>query len=271
MKKLVKLLGASILAAGLLVGCGGDKDDDKLVIGASNVPHAEILEFAKPLLEEEGVELEIVTFEDYVLPNEALDSGELDANYFQHIPYLEGQIETHGYDFVNVGGIHIEPIGLYSQKYDSLDELPDGAEILISDSTADHGRILMMLEENGLIKLKEGVGVDATLDDIVENPRNFNIKANIEPALLTAAYEHGEGDAVLINSNFALDAGLNPTTDAIAIEALDQSNPYINVVVVRKGDENDERIKKLMDILFSEEVKNFILEEYDGSIVPVEK
>lgn len=270
MKKFSKLVGSTLLAAGLLVGCGSD-DDNTLVIGASNVPHAEILEFAQPLLEEEGVEIEIVPFSDYVLPNEGLDSGELDANYFQHIPYLEGQIESHGYDFVIAGGVHIEPIGLYSQKYDSLDELPDGAEIIISDSTADHGRILKMLEDNGLIKLKEGAGVEATLDDIVENPRNFNIIANVEPALLTSAYEHGEGDAVLINSNFALDAGLNPLEDAIAIEATDQSNPYVNVVVVRSEDENDERIQKLMDVLYSEEVKNFILEEYDGAIVPVEQ
>lgn len=290
MKKLIKLLGASLLSVGLLVGCGtgnnenndqagsgnqneGNKNEDSLqtlVVGASNVPHAEILEFAKPLLEDKGIDLEIITFNDYVLPNEALDSKELDANYFQHVPYLELQIETHGYDFVNAGGIHIEPIGIYSQEYKSLDELPDGAEFIISDSVADHGRILMMLEDHGLIKLAEGVGIGATLDDIVENPRNFKFLANIEPALLSSAYEHGEGDAVLINSNYALDAGLNPLKDSIAIESADQDNPYVNVVAVRSGDEKDERIQALLEVLYSEDVKNFILEKYEGAVVPVE-
>src|SRR5690554_4322927 len=137
MKKMVRILSVAALSAGILAGCGGN-NEDSLVVGASNVPHAEILEFAKPLLEEEGIELEIETFNDYVLPNEALDSEELDANYFQHVPYLEGQIEKNGYDFVNAGGIHIEPIGVYSQEYDSLDALPDGAEFILSDSIPDH-------------------------------------------------------------------------------------------------------------------------------------
>ncbi|WP_416147113.1 MetQ/NlpA family ABC transporter substrate-binding protein [Salipaludibacillus sp. HK11] len=242
---------------------------ESLVVGASNVPHAEILEFASPLLEEEGIALEVVPFNDYVLPNEALAEGELDANYFQHIPYLESQIAEHDYDFVNAGGIHIEPIGVYSQDYATLDELPDGAEIIMSSAVSDHGRILMMLEEEGLITLAEGVGIEAEISDIVENPRDLQFQGNVEAALLTQAYDVGEGDAVLINSNYALDAGLNPLEDAIATESADLDNPYVNVIAVNSGDEDDERILTLLDVLRSEEVLDFIIEEYDNAVVPV--
>ncbi|MBU9712980.1 MetQ/NlpA family ABC transporter substrate-binding protein [Evansella tamaricis] len=265
MKKLIKALSIVGLSLGLLTACGGN--EDKLVVGASNVPHAEILEFAQPLLEEEGIELEIVPFSDYILPNKALDEGELDANYFQHVPYLEAQMAEHGYDFVNAGGVHIEPIGVYSQEYSSLEELPEGATIIMSDSTSDHKRILTMLEEYGLITLSEG---GAFVEDIVDNPRNFQFMDNVEAALLPTAYLNGEGDAVLINSNFALDAGLNPMEDAIALESGDQDNPYVNLVVVNSGDENDERIVKLVEILQSQKVRDFILEQYNGAVVPAQ-
>lgn len=299
MKKFLQNLGVVTLSLGILAACGegknenaGDQADanngneqasdnannnnnaasgelESLVVGASNVPHAEILEFAQPLLEEEGIDLEIVPFNDYVLPNEALAEGELDANYFQHVPYLESQIEEHGYDFVNAGGIHIEPIGVYSQEYANLDELPEGAEIIMSSSVADHGRILMMLEAEGLITLAEGVGISATISDIVENPQDFQFSDNVEAALLPTAYENGEGDAVLINSNYALDADLNPLEDAIATESADSDNPYVNLIAVNNGDEEDERILTLIDVLRSEEVRDFILEEYDNAVVPV--
>ncbi|MCR6107875.1 methionine ABC transporter substrate-binding protein [Salipaludibacillus agaradhaerens] len=290
MKKLLKTLTAVTLTVGVLAACGqednnteetgnnntnneeannAEVEEGPIVVGASNIPHAEILEFAEDLLEEEGVELEIVTFNDYILPNQALDEGELDANYFQHVPYLESQIEEHGYDFVNVGGIHIEPIGLYSQDYDSVEALPEGAEIIMSDSVADHGRILSMLENEGLITLAEGVGINATIDDIEENPNNFEFLANVEAALLPTAYENGEGDAILINSNYALDAGLNPLEDAILTETADEDNPYANVIAVNSGDEGDERILKLVEVLRSEEVSDFILETYDNAVVPV--
>ncbi|MCR6112012.1 MetQ/NlpA family ABC transporter substrate-binding protein [Bacillus sp. A301a_S52] len=289
MKKLLKTLTAVTLTVGVLAACGqednnteetgnntnneeannAEVEEGPIVVGASNIPHAEILEFAEDLLEEEGVELEIVTFNDYILPNQALDEGELDANYFQHVPYLESQIEEHGYDFVNVGGIHIEPIGLYSQDYDSVEALPEGAEIIMSDSVADHGRILSMLENEGLITLAEGAGINATIDDIEENPNNFEFLANVEAALLPTAYENGEGDAILINSNYALDAGLNPLEDAILTETADEDNPYANVIAVNSGDEGDERILKLVEVLRSEEVSDFILETYDNAVVPV--
>ncbi|WP_053367611.1 MetQ/NlpA family ABC transporter substrate-binding protein [Bacillus sp. FJAT-27245] len=249
---------------------GSDKkeDDNKLVVGATNVPHAEILEEAKPILKEKGIDLEIKTFTDYVLPNKALDSKELDANYFQHIPYFESQIKENGYDFANAGGIHIEPIGVYSKKYKSLDELPKGAHIIVSSSVPDHGRILAMLESKGLIKLKDGVDkVTATVEDIVDNPKNLKFDAKYEAKLLPQIFNQGEGDAVLINSNYAMDAGLNPIEDSIAIEESD--SPYVNIIAVNKGDENSDKIKTLVEVLRSKEVQDFILEKYKGSVVPV--
>src|SRR5690606_7096057 len=192
------------------------EESNVLKVGASNVPHAEILEQAKPILEEQGIELQIETYQDYVLPNENLESEEIDANYFQHIPYFESQIADHGYDFENAGGIHIEPIGVYSQEYASLEELPEGATILMSNSVADHGRILSLLEAQGLITLAEGVDKTAAeVSDVVENPKNLEFDANYEAALMVQLYESGEGDALLINSNYAIDAGLNPLEDSI--------------------------------------------------------
>lgn len=283
MKRMKKFLGlALVLVLSIaLAACGTDKEKDtgsgdsekdtkKLVVGASNVPHAEILEKAIPLLEEKGIELEVETFQDYILPNKALDNKELDANYFQHIPYLESQIKENNYDFVNAGGIHIEPIALYSQKYKSIDKLPEGATIILSSSVADHGRALSLLEKNGLITLKEGVDkTTATEKDIVENKKNIKFDAEYEAALLPKIYESGEGDAVLINSNYAIDAGLNPLKDSIAIE--DSESPYVNVIAVNKGDESKEAIKTLVEVLRSKEIQDFILEEYDGAVVPVKE
>lgn len=263
------LAGALLSVSALtLAACGGEEENSKLVVGASNVPHAEILEQAKPLLEEQGIELTIETYQDYVLPNQDLDSGDLDANFFQHIPYFEAQKEEFGYDFENAGGIHIEPIGLYSKKYGSIEELPEGATILMSNSVADHGRVLAMLEAQGLIKLAEGVDKTAAeLTDIVENPKNLEFDANYEAALLVQLYENEEGDAVLINSNYALDAGLNPMEDSIAIE--DSESPYVNIIAVKAGDEDKKEIKALVDVLHSKEIQDFIVEEWGGSVVPV--
>lgn len=263
------LAGALLSVSALtLAACGGEEESSKLVVGASNVPHAEILEQAKPILEEQGIELTIETYQDYVLPNQDLDSGDLDANYFQHIPYFESQKEEFGYDFENAGGIHIEPIGLYSKKYGSIEELPEGATILMSNSVADHGRVLAMLEAQGLIKLAEGVDKTAAeLTDIVENPKNLEFDANYEAALLVQLYENEEGDAVLINSNYALDAGLNPMEDSIAIE--DSESPYVNIIAVKAGNEDKKEIKALVDVLHSKEIQDFIVEEWGGSVVPV--
>ncbi|WP_042461773.1 MetQ/NlpA family ABC transporter substrate-binding protein [Neobacillus dielmonensis] len=247
---------------------GDNEKTTKLVVGASTVPHAEILEKAKPILKEKGIDLEIKTFTDYVLPNKALDSKELDANYFQHIPYLNAQIKEFGYDFVSAGGIHIEPIGVYSKKYKSLKDLPNGAHLIMSNSVADHGRLLSLLEAQGLIKLKEGIDkTKAEVKDVVENPKNLKFDANYEAKLLPQIYNNNEGDAVLINSNYAIDAGLNPVKDSIAIE--DENSPYVNVIAVRKGDENKEAIKTLVEVLHSKEIQDWILEKYKGAVVPV--
>lgn len=270
---LILILAVALVAAAC--GTAEDKSDGgkadetkKLVVGASNVPHAEILEKAKPILKEKGIELDIKKFQDYVLPNQALESKELDANYFQHIPYLEAQIAENGYDFVNAGGIHIEPIGIYSKKYKKLEDLPTGATIIMSNSVADHGRILTMLERKGLIKLKDGVDkVAATVKDIAENPKKLKFDTEYEASLLPQIFNNNEGDAVLINSNYAIDAGLNPLKDSIAIE--DKESPYVNVVAVRKGDETKEEIKALVEVLHSKEIQDFILEKYEGAVVPV--
>ncbi|MFC3886671.1 MetQ/NlpA family ABC transporter substrate-binding protein [Bacillus songklensis] len=276
MRKLLTSISALALSISLAAcgtgndnaGGGADEGDKKLVVGASNVPHAEILEEAQPLLEKKGIDLEIKTFQDYVLPNKALADKELDANYFQHIPYLESQKKENGYDFVNAGGIHIEPIGVYSKKYKSLEELPKGAKVIMSNSVADHGRILSMLEEKGLIKLKEGVDkTKATVSDIAENPKNLQFEADVEAGLLPQVYNNNEGDAVLINANYALDAGLDPAKDPIAVES-SENNPYVNVIAVRKGDENKEEIKALVEVLHSKEIKDFINKEYKGAVVP---
>ncbi|MBW7651302.1 MetQ/NlpA family ABC transporter substrate-binding protein [Anoxybacillus sp. ST4] len=274
MKKWLSLLVAAMIVFAL-AACGNNESAEekanKLVIGASNVPHAEILEKAKPILKEKGIELEIVTFQDYVLPNKALADKELDANYFQHIPYLEAQMKEHGYDFVNAGGIHIEPIGVYSKKYKSLEELPNGAKIIMSNSVADHGRILSMLEEKGLIRLKEGVDkTKATIDDIVENPKNLVFEADVEAGLLPQVYKNDEGDAVLINANYALDAGLDPAKDPIAVES-PGNNPYVNIIAVRKGDENRKEIQTLVEVLQSKEIQDFILQKYNGAVIPATK
>ena len=249
---------------------GSDEDLKVIKVGASNVPHAEILEEAKPLLKEKGYDLEIEPYQDYVLPNQDLDSGDLDANYFQHIPYMETQVADHGYDFTNAGSIHIEPIGVYSKKYKSLDELPEGATILISNSVADHGRVLAMLEAEGLIKLKDGVDkTKAEVKDIVDNPKNIKFDANYEAALLPQMFDSEEGDAVLINSNYAIDAGINPLEDSIALEESD--SPYVNILAVNTGDEDKPAIKALVEVLTSKEIQDFILDEWKGSVVPVTK
>lgn len=278
--KFTKKLAAGLVTAALvlsLAACGtkddkssGDSKETTLKIGASNVPHAEILEKAKPILAKKGINLEIETYQDYVLPNKDLESKDLDANYFQHIPYLESQIKDNGYDFVNAGGVHIEPIGIYSKKYKKLDDLPKGATIIISNSVSDQGRILQLLEANGLITLKSGIDkTTATVKDIQSNPKKLKIDSTIAPEMLVQMYKNDEGDAVVINSNYAIDAGLTPTKDAITLE--DSDSPYVNVIAVRKGDENKKAIVELLKVLHSKEIQDYINSEWKGSVVPVNK
>lgn len=267
LKRITGLLGAGVLALSL-AACNGGKSEKELVVGASNVPHAVILEKAKPILEKEGIKLKIVKFQDYVLPNKALASKELDANYFQHIPYLNAQMKENGYKFENAGGIHIEPIGVYSKKYKSLEELPNGATIIMSNSVADHGRMLSLLQQEGLIKLKAGVDPTvATIKDIAENPKNLKFQANVDAGLLPQVYKNNQGDAVLINTNYAIDAGLNPMKDAIALEG--KESPYVNIIAVRKGDKDKKEIKELVKVLHSKTIQDFIIKKYKGAVVPV--
>ncbi|WP_426272255.1 MetQ/NlpA family ABC transporter substrate-binding protein [Exiguobacterium sp. R-17] len=273
-KKFVGTAAVSVLAISLAAcgekSSGSGSDDKTLVIGASNVPHAKILEHVKKEYEAKGYKLEIKKFQDYVLPNKALAAKEIDANYFQHVPYLEQQEkENKSYKFANAGGVHVEPLGIYSKKYKSLDKLPNGATILTSSNVAERGRVLTFLQNEGLIKLKDGKTTDAQLGDIAENPKKLKFKTNIEASLLPQAYKNNEGDAVLINTNYAIDNGLNPLKDAIASE--DESSPYVNIIVTRDGDEKDKRVTTLLDVLHEKKNQDWILDKYKGAVVPVSK
>ncbi|MFR0813146.1 MAG: MetQ/NlpA family ABC transporter substrate-binding protein [Enterococcus casseliflavus] len=276
MKKIFGIATTLLLTAAL-AACGtgsnsGSSDSSaaegestKLVIGASVTPHAEILEQAKPLLAEEGIDLEIKTFDDYVLPNKALENGDIDANYFQHIPYLNKQIADNSYDFVNAGAIHIEPMGLYSKRISDISELEDGATVLTSTSESDWGRILTILQDADLITLKDGVDTEtATFDDIAENPKNLEFKHDVDPSLLATAYQNDEADLIAINANFAFGIDLNPADDSVLLEA--DNSPYVNVIAVRSGDEDSDKIKKLIEVLHSDEIKDFVEEQWQGSV-----
>jgi len=274
MKKVFSFIAIALVVFALSA-CAGTKNgteekdgNKKLVVGASAVPHAEILEAAKPLLKKKGIDLEVQVFQDYILPNVALRDKELDANYFQTPGYLELQMkENKDYDFVSVGGIHKEPIGIYSKKYKSLKDLPKGAKIIMSDSFSDHGRILPIFEKAGLIKLKEGVGVNARVEDIVENPKNLDFSTLVEAKLLATSFESGEGDAVVINTNYALEGDIDIKKYGIAFEGSDVVPA--NLVVVRSEDKNSKEIKALVEVLHSKEIQDFILKQYKGAVVPV--
>lgn len=283
MKKFLHLIGAATLALSL-AACGstdeeapdtgadeaGEPQEEAvtLSVGASAVPHAEILEAAKPLLAEEGIDLEIVTFQDYILPNHALRDGDIDANYFQTPGYLEMQIEENDYDFVSIGEVHAEPIGIYSQEYSSLEELPEGANIIMSDSISDHGRILPIFESAGLIELDVAEGELATVDNIVSNSKNLRFgETQVEARMLAPSFESGEGDAVAINTNYALEGGIDIEQYGIAFEGEDVLQP--NLIVVRAEDEQRPEVLKLLEVLQSEEIAQFILETYNGAVIPV--
>lgn len=237
-------------------------------VGATNVPHAELLEYIKPKLEKEGIKLDIVTYQDYYLPNKNLVDKEIDLNYFQHVPFLNNEIKEKGYAIEDAGKVHIEPIGLYSKKVKSLSELQDGALILVSNNKSEWGRVLSILQKEGLVKIKDGVDViTATFDDVVENPKNLKFKYDNDPAIMVQYYNNGEGDLVSINSNFAVDAGISPVNDSVVVESPD-NNPYANIIVTRTGDKDKVVTKKILEYLQSEDVKNYIKEKYKGAVVP---
>ena len=268
MKKLVAAVLTGVLVAGTLSTGVYAKDDDKTItVAASATPHAEILEEAKPLLEKEGYDLEVTVFDDYVRPNEVVESGEFDANYFQHIPYLEQFNEEKGTHLVNAGGIHYEPFGIYPGTKDSLDDLADGDSIAVPTDTTTEARALLLLQDNGIITLKDGAGLNATVKDIEENPHNVEI---VELEAAQVARVTGETAYVVLNGNYALEAGFSVAKDALAYEQADSeaAKTYVNIIAVKEGNENSDKIKALVDVLKSDEIKDFINENYDGAVIP---
>ena len=234
-----------------------------LTVAASPTPHAVILEACIPLMEEKGYELVVNQYDDYVVPNTAVEDGDEDANYFQHIPYLDEFNETRGTHLVNVAGVHIEPMAIYAGKTASLEELPDGAVIGVPNDATNEGRALLLLEAQGLITLDDSSTLTATPINIVDNPKNLQFE-EIEAKTLPSSLP--DLDLAVINSNYALGAGLNPTTDALAIESAD--SPYVNVLVVKEGNEDNAAVQALVEVLHSDTIRDFINEEFDGAVVP---
>ena len=271
MKKLI----AAALTGALVLGTVGTSvvfaaDDDKTItVAASEIPHSEILEAAKPILEEEGYDLEVTVFDDYVQPNEVVESGDFDANYFQHIPYLNSFNEEKGTHLVNAGGIHYEPFGIYPGTKSSLDDIADGDTIAVPNDTTNEARALLLLQDNGIIKLKDGAGLEATVNDIEENPYNVEI---VELAAEQVARVAEETSYIVLNGNYALQAGYSVSKDALAYETSDSeaAKTYVNVIAVKEGNENSDKIKALVDVLKSDEIKDFINEKYDGAVIPFE-
>lgn len=246
---------------------GGDLAGTTIRVAASPTPHAEILNVAKEILAGQGVTLEVVEFSDYVQPNMVTESGEVDANYFQHQQYLDAFNEENGTHLVSVGAIHYEPFGIYPGKSSSLDEIADGAVIAVPNDTTNEGRALLLLQDQGLITLSEDCGLEATKDDIVDNPHNYEI-VELEAKLLPTTLQ--DVDIAVINGNYAIDAGLK-VSDALAVESADgeAAQAYVNVLAVKEGRENDPAIQALVEALKSDEVKTFMDETYEGAVVPM--
>ena len=267
MKKTIALVFVLLLAL-TLTACGGQSAEKTLKVGASITPHAGILREAAKLLEKQGITLEIVEYDDYVLSNISTENGDLDANYFQHKPYLDDFNQNHGTHLVAVAAIHYEPFGLYAGINKVIADLPDGAQIGVPNDGSNEARALYLLESLGLIKLKASAGFTATVEDIESNPHNFEI---IEMAAPQLALSLPDLDMAVINGNYALQAGLNASTDALATEASDSeaAKTYANVLVVKEGRENDELIQALAAALQSDEVRTYIEKTYQGAVVPM--
>ena len=279
MKKFGAFLLAGVLAIGALTGCGstdkkaesstGSTDTQVIKVAASATPHAEILEEAKPLLAKEGYDLQVTVFDDYVQPNEVVDSGDFDANYFQHVPYMEQFNKEKGTKLVDAGDIHYEPFGIYPGTKKSLDEIADGDEIAVPNDTTNEARALLLLQDNGLIKLRDGAGLTATVNDIAENPHNIKI---VELEAAQVARVTGETAFVVLNGNYALQAGYSVKKDALAYEASDSeaAKTYVNIIAVKEGNEDSDAIKALVKVLKSDDIKKFIDEKYDGAVIAFE-
>ncbi|MBW7573804.1 MetQ/NlpA family ABC transporter substrate-binding protein [Caproiciproducens faecalis] len=282
MKKLLSILLLAAISVSVFTGCAksgaassaaaastaqSTAAAKKIVIGASPTPHAIILKEAAKLLKEKGYDLEIREFSDYVLPNTALESKDLDANYFQHQPYLDEFNKENGTKIVSAGSIHYEPFGIYAGKTKALADLKDGATIAVPNDTSNEARALLLLQDQGLIKLKDGTGITATQKDIAENPKNLKF-TEIEAAQLVRTLP--DVDLAVINGNYALEGSLK-VTDALAVEANDSlaAATYANIIAVREGDESREDIKALIEVLKSDEIKTFITNTFNGAVVPV--
>ncbi|MEI3361492.1 MAG: MetQ/NlpA family ABC transporter substrate-binding protein [Oscillospiraceae bacterium] len=277
-KKLLALLLALSLSLSL-TACGGDggantTDDDTssdadaaetvtLTVAASPTPHAEILKQCVPILKEQGIDLVVNEYSDYVIPNTAVEDGDEDANYFQHIPYLDDFNATRGTHLVNVAAVHIEPMGVYAGKTASLEELADGATIAVPSDATNEGRALLLLETQGLIKLADSTNLSSTPNDIVENPKNLEF-VEMEAAQIPSSL--ADVDLAVINSNYALGAGLNPTEDALVLESAD--SPYVNVLVVKEGNEETPAVLALIEALHSDTIRTYIEETYGGAVIP---
>lgn len=270
MKKIIAIALALVLALSLGVSALADGETVTLRVGASPTPHAEILEFAKPILAEQGIELEIEQYTDYVQPNEAVESGDLDANYFQHTPYMNTFNEENGTHLVSVGLVHYEPFGIYPGVTASLEELEDGATIAIPNDGSNETRALLLLQQEGLITLAEGIDAssNATVYDVAENPHEYEFQ-EMEAAQLTQVLD--DVDLAVINGNYALQAGLNAGTDALAVEDAsgDGAITYANILCVKEGNEDNEAIQALLAVLQSDEVAQFIDETYEGAVVAI--
>ena len=289
MKKLVSLLLSGALAVGLLAGCGGGTGTSQtpagnsespaastetgslegttLKVGATPAPHAEILEVVKDILAEQGITLEIVQYNDYVQPNNAVEDGSLDANYFQHITYMNDFNTEYGTHLVSAAEVHYEPFGIYAGKTASLDQLADGAQIAVPNDTTNEARALLLLEQEGLLTLAEGAGINATVLDIVDNPKNLEF-VELEAAQIPTRL--ADVDMAVINGNYAIDAGLS-VADALAVESAggEAAQAYVNVLAVKEGRETDPAIQALAAALCSDEVKAYIEENYNGAVVAV--
>ena len=304
-RKVLASVLAGVLAVGVLTGCGSSKTEENaaaseateettddaaeetdaaddsadaaatetkgtITVAASATPHAEILAAAKPILAEQGWDLEVTEFDDYVLPNEVVESGEMDANYFQHVPYLDSFNEERGTHLVEVGKIHYEPFGIYPGTKSSLDDVAEGDVIAVPNDTTNEARALLLLQDNGIITLKADAGLEATVNDIEENPYNVQIE---ELAAEQVARVSDEVAYLVLNGNYALEAGYSVGQDALAYEKSDSeaAKTYVNVVVVKEGNEDNEGVKALVDVLKSDEIKDFINKTYDGAVIPFEE
>lgn len=281
-KKLLSLALATILTAGLVTGCGSSASSSNqsssqdntqkktITVAASQTPHSEILAEAAKILEKQGYELKVTVFDDYVQPNNVVESGEFDANYMEHVPYMEQFNKENGTHIVNAGGIHYEPFGIYPGTKKKLDDLAEGDTIAIPNDTTNEARALLLLQDNGLLTLKDGAGLTATINDIKENPKKLKFQ-ELEAAQVAKVKD--EVAFVVLNGNYALEAGYSVSKDSIAYEKADSeaAKTYVNIIGVKEGNENSDGIKALVKVLKSDDIKKFINDKYDGAVIPFEE